>query len=213
MHTLTQEQISQMFAGSRVIALDIETTGLKPENSDIIELGVVEFVDGVETRRNSALYGGGSSPQRALEVHGITDEERKGLKTFAEQAHFFQKYIAAEIPDERTRRGIKETIIVGHNVIDFDLPFICGIAKTAGHSLTARDGYVLVADTLKLARKHLSAPDFKLETLCKVYKIEHGGHRGLGDALSSWHVLLTIMETTGVQHISKLLKDKGRFTL
>lgn len=196
--------------GSRVIALDIETTGLSRDVDNIIELGIVEFIDGVLTRQNSALYGGGSSPQRALQVHGISDEERNGLLTFGDTVKGLRTYLAHEIADTRTRRGIKETIIVGHNVRDFDMPFIVSSAKRAGFPLMIRDGYISIADTLILSRKHLSSPDFKLETLCKVYGIEHGGHRGLGDALSSWHILLTIMEKTGVTHISKLIE---RFSL
>jgi len=210
MHTLTPEQIAAMFAGSRVIALDIETTGLKKEVDDIIELGMVEFMDGVKTRGKSALYGGGTSPPRCLEVHGIEDRDREGLKRFGDVAGNLKKYFAHEIPDERTSRKIKETIIVGHNIIKFDLPFICAASRAAGHPITARDGYLSVADTYKLARQHLSAPDFKLETLCKSYGVEHGGHRGLGDAISSWNILLIIMETTGVKHISKLIE---RYTL
>jgi DNA polymerase III epsilon subunit-like protein len=210
MHTLTPEQITTMFAGSRVTALDIETTGLKKDADDIIELGMVEFVDGVETRRNSALYGGGSSPPQAVEVHGISDEDRKGLLKFGDVAGNLRTYFAGEIPDDRTRRGIKETIIVGHNLISFDMPFICSVSRRAGSPITARDGYISVADTLLLARKHLSAPDFKLKTLCQTYGIEHGGHRGLGDALSSWNILLIIMETIGVKHVSNLIE---RFTL
>jgi len=210
MHTLTQEQIEIMFAGSRVIALDIETTGLSRDNDEIIELGVAEFIDGVLTRKNSALYGGGSSPSQAVNVHGIPDEQRVGLKKFGDVVPEFRKYLASEIPDARTRRGIKETIIVGHSAFDFDLPFIRMSARRAGFPLMARDGYISVADTLKLARKHLSSPDSKLKTLCKVYNIEYGGHRGLGDAMSAWYILLVIMETTGVPHISKLVE---RFTL
>ena len=210
MHSLTPEQVATMFMGSRVIALDIETTGLSREHDNIIELGIVEFIDGVLTRQNSALYGGGSSPERALQVHGIKDEDRNGLLTFGDTAKGFRTYLAHEIPDTRTRRGIKETIVVGHNVRDFDMPFIVASAKCAGFPLMIRDGYISIADTLVLSRKHLSSPDFKLETLCKVYGIEHGGHRGLGDALSSWYILLTIMEKTGVVHISKLIE---RFSL
>jgi len=210
MHTLTEQQIATMFAGSRAIALDIETTGLKPDTSDIIELGMAEFVDGVETRQNSALYGGGSSPQVAINVHHIEDKDRVGLKTFGESTEHLRKYLAHEIPDPKTRRGIKETILIGHNLVKFDIPFICSVAKRAGFPIMCRDGYVSVVDTLSISRKHLSSPDFKLQTLCQVYGIDHGGHRGLGDALSSWHVLLTVMETVGIAHVSSLVE---RYTL
>ena len=63
------------------------------------------------------------------------------------------------------------------------------------------EGYLYTIDTAKVARKHLSSPDYKLETLCKRYELEYGAHRALGDAKSTLNLLCVCMKAGGFRHV------------
>ena len=178
----------KMLEGTRIIVLDIETTGFSFKNDHIIELGVIEFLSGEETRRNSSLFGGGSSPPACLKVHGIPDADRVGKPTFASKASSVKSYL-------------QNAILMGHNIKKFDLPFIQAVLEANGFKV---EGNIQLIDTLNLARKHITAPNYKLETLCKVYGIEHGNHRGLGDSESTWKVFLKIVEDADCSSLNEV---------
>jgi len=186
------ESIIGLFDGLRVLSLDIETTGLK-DDDEIIELGVIEFVNGVETRRGSTLFGGKPCPEEVIRRHGITDDQRAGKLTFAQKSEHVYEYF-------------QKAILLGHNIVKFDLPFIDRVLKANGFFLGKKKGYIWAIDTLLLSRQYLGASSNKLENLCKMYKLEHGGHRGLGDAINSWQILCIILEKLKCQNIKGVLK-------
>lgn len=199
----TEEELAR-FSGTRILGLDIETTGVSKNTDHIIELGMVEWVDGKEVNAGSVVFGGGSSSPKALEVHGITDESRVGKPTFMQKAAQFKKVIEEQRLGENGE--VMPTIIVGHNVKKFDIPFLYEGAKAAGYPILSKDGYVNVVDTLMLSRKHLSSPDHRLETLCKVFNVEHGGHRGLGDTYSSLKILCICMKHASIDHVTQIME-------
>jgi DNA polymerase III epsilon subunit-like protein len=189
--------------GTCVLGLDIETTGVK-DTDCIIEIGMIELLEGIAhpayPKGITRMFGGGSSSPEALRVHGITDEERKGIKTFAQKASGFVKAITT------VRKGTDgtplKTVIVGHNVEKFDLKMLFGACKAAGSPVVPTQ-QIYVADTLKLSRTYIgsASPDHKLETLCKVFNIKHGAHRGLGDTRSSLNILAVCLERGNVNNI------------
>jgi len=203
---LSAERRFEMFKGTRILVLDIETTGLGKQAS-IIELGLIELINGEVVRDGTTLFGGGSSEEKALECHGITDEERIGKLTFAEQAPNFKKIIETVKKDDK-ERDLK-TVIVGHNVIRFDIPKLFENCRLAGAPIVLPSGKILVCDTLPCSKKHLASPNHKLETLCSVYGVEHGKHRGLGDSYSSLEILCVIMEKANISHVSQICERKA----
>ena len=80
---MISQKCPDIFKNKRLLSLDIETTGLNIFYNTIIELGVVEVVDGkVKTEYNKLFGGGHSSMFLVRKIHHIKDSERFGKKTF-----------------------------------------------------------------------------------------------------------------------------------
>lgn len=201
----SNEEIISMFSNTRCLPMDIETTDCRG-NLHIIELGIAEFVDGVLANQGSRIFGGGKSHPKALEVHGITDEERAGKPTFYEKAPFFKRLV-----ERRTfaSNGVeRRNILIGHNIEKFDIRHLLAACRKAGCPVRTSDGYVWVVDTLLLSRRHLGSPiGNKLEDLCPAYGITHGAHRALGDSLSAWFLLHIIMKKANISHVNNICKQ------
>lgn len=201
----TDEEVAAMFSGTRCLPMDIETTDCRGDLS-IIELGIAEFMDGSIKNSGSRIFGGGKSNPKALEVHGITDEERVGKPTFAQKAPYFKRLI-----ERRTfaANGTeRRNILIGHNIKSFDAKHLLGACQKAGCPVRTPDGYVWVVDTLTLSRRHLGSPiGNKLEDLCPAYGITHGAHRALGDSLSCWFLLHIIMKKAKISHVNNICEQ------
>jgi len=182
--------------GTQIVGIDIETTGVSTSKSFIREFGLCLFEDGIYKNGNSGLFSGGVCEAGALRVHGISDEMVNGKPTFSSKAVIAAKHLSNKI-------------ILGHNVIAFDLPIV--IRALQSYSKDCKiigdgpDGKIRVIDTLILARKYLKAPSNKLESLCAMYGLEHGGHRAKGDVISSWNVFLKIVEIMKINDLDKLI--------
>jgi len=206
-HMPTPEEILEMFANTELRPLDIETTGFSKNNDHIIELGMVLMNCGRMVKEGNVIFGGGKSNPHALAVHGITDESRAGLPTFAERGAASMKGVI-ESPSYNAEGKEIPTIYVGHNIDKFDVPWILQKCRDAGYPVITKDGSILTVDTSKVARKHLSAPDYRLETLCRVYGITHGGHRALGDTYSCLNILCICMKKGKFRHVLDLAKPQ-----
>lgn len=183
-----------IFKGTTIVMLDIESTSTSVKTTFVRELGVAEYVDGLLVRANSALYSGGICEAGALAVHGLSDEMVEGKPTFSSKFKFASGYLSNKI-------------IGGHNVNSFDLPIIQRIVYSGGGKIVGDGplGKIRTIDTLLLARKHLRLPSNKLSELCAVFEIEHGGHRAHGDAVSSWNLLLKIIETCKFKSLNDII--------
>ena len=105
-------------------AIDVETTGLDPENDRIVSAGLVRitiavnenFADGetMEVMVNPGV----SIPRRASDVHGIYDRDVKDHASFEKVA-------------QQVRDFIGNRVLVGHNV-SFDTAFLSASFKRAG---------------------------------------------------------------------------------
>jgi len=180
-------KLAELLSGERVVVLDIETTGLSPDFDRIIEVGVLEFVDCKLVKQYSKMFGGGTSPDFLVSnIHGITDESRKDKETFEDCAIKVANYLS-------------NAILVGHNIKRFDLPMLQAKLKL----LDCKIDNVRVVDTCLLARR-LKLGSNSLESLCQKFGIKHGGHRGLGDSLSSLELLEKLVELLGVEELNNL---------
>ena len=152
------------------IAFDLETTGLTPERSRIIEFGAVRFrLDGTESGRLEQLVDPQCPiPFRATCVHGINDAMVHGMPTVAEMLPVFLEFL-----------GGAETVLLAHNA-RFDVGFLHHALRRAGVGPPPHP----VIDTLQLARRRIRGLNsYRLETLAIHLRIAEGeDHRALSDA-------------------------------
>lgn len=77
-----------------LVCFDIEATGKDPQNDRIVELSLIKiFPDGTRKTATSRLNPTIPIPPASTEVHGITDEDVKDCKTFAQVAEGIHKFI------------------------------------------------------------------------------------------------------------------------
>ena len=140
------------------IVLDTETTGLSvKEGHRIVEIGCIELNDLIPTKKNFHCY---INPERkvsekALEVHGYTDEFLSDKKKFIEIADEFLEFI-------------KDKRLIIHNA-DFDLSHLNNELKNAGKKIIENE----VIDTLLLAREKFPGSQISLDALCKKFRIDN----------------------------------------
>lgn len=164
----------------KFIAFDLETTGTKPTEDMIVEVGAVLF-DG-----NQALKGYGKlvdpgipMPQEASAVNGITDDMLIGKPKIADVLAEFSEF-CGDLP------------LVAHNA-PFDYKFMMEDVKL--HKSVAPGGVVL--DTLPLARKVFpNLPNYKLWTLTRHFNFPSGTfHRAEEDSSYCGLLFAKIVET------------------
>ncbi len=199
---MIHEKVPDIFLNKRIIALDIETTGLDLQKNAIIELGVVEVVNGKVTTEYKKTFGGGHSSMYLVRcVHHITDEERKGKKTFRECGEKIASYLS-------------NSIIVTHNGNAFDIPMIEYNLRQAGFEWR---NYKSI-DTLSIMRKYRKANDDetdekkekvqgrnRLGNICSEFGLVYGGesgdnaHRGLEDAEACLDLLFYLVNNKKIK--------------
>ena len=140
------------------IVLDTETTGLSvKEGHRIIEIGCIELDDLVPTQKKFHCY---LNPERkvsekALEVHGYTDEFLSDKQKFKEIVDEFLLFI-------------KDKKLIIHNA-EFDLSHLNNELKILGKKPITNE----IIDTLVLARAKYPGSSISLDALCKKYRIDN----------------------------------------
>ena len=154
-----------MFEDSFVI-VDLETTGLRPKNSEIIEIGAIKVIDNKVVDTMDVFV----RPSRPLSwfitnLTGITNEMvDEGLSTKE----------ALKVFDEFSF-GMR---LMAHNA-KFDMSFLDVYMKKELGKGVRMDSM----DTLLLSRAIVKdVPNYKLETLANRFNIDYSGaHRSLRD--------------------------------
>tara|TARA_B110001452_G_scaffold266536_1_gene273672 strand:+ start:2325 stop:2996 length:672 start_codon:yes stop_codon:yes gene_type:complete len=141
------------------IILDTETTGLSIRDGHrIVEIGCIELDDLIPTQNRFHCY---LNPERkvsekALQVHGYTDEFLSSKKKFSEIVDEFLNFI------ENKR-------LVIHNA-EFDLSHINNELALLGKKKLNNEN---VIDTLSLARDKFPGSPISLDALCKRYRVDN----------------------------------------
>ncbi len=141
------------------VILDTETTGLSVRDGHrIVEIGCVELNDLIPTQNRFHCY---LNPERkvsekALEVHGYTDEFLSTQKKFSEVVDEFLDFI------ENKR-------LVIHNA-EFDLSHLNNELALLGKIKLTNEN---VIDTLALARDKFPGSPTSLDALCKRYRVDN----------------------------------------
>ncbi len=140
------------------IILDTETTGISVKDGHrVVEIGCIELDNLIPTQNKFHCY---LNPERkvsekALEVHGYTDEFLSNKKKFKEVVNEFLSFI-----DNKR--------LVIHNA-EFDLSHINNELKILGKEKISNE----IVDTLVLAREKFPGSQISLDALCKRYKIDN----------------------------------------
>ena len=140
------------------IILDTETTGLSVKDGHrLVEIGCIELENLIPTNNKFHCY---LNPERkvsekALEVHGYTDEFLSSKKKFKEVVQEFLDFING-----------KRLII--HNA-EFDLSHLNNELKIIGKETLKNE----IVDTLQLARDKYPGSSLSLDALCKRYRIDN----------------------------------------
>lgn len=172
----------RFFNGQRVVVFDIETTGTSMDFDSIIEFGAVEFIDGSPVKEHEMLFSDGiSSPYLVKSIHHIGEAERVGKPKVSE--------CVGRICDI-----LSNCVMVTHNGKKFDVPFITRYLDAAG----LRISNSRLVDTIVLARR-LEFKSNSLEFLSRHYGVEYGAHRGLGDAKSTYEIMMRLFEDLGIR--------------
>ena len=140
------------------IVLDTETTGLSvKEGHRIVEIGCVELDNLFPTTKQFHYYLNPEKKvsQKALEVHGYTDEFLSSKKQFSEIAEEFLEFI-------------KDKRLIIHNS-EFDLSHLNNELQILGKGKIENE----IIDTLVLARDKFPGSSVSLDALCKRYKIDN----------------------------------------
>lgn len=148
------------------VALDIETTGLSPEQDEIIEIGAVRYEDGVPIMEYSSLIKPRSwVSSKITEITGITNTMLENERSCEEVLPEFLEFVGTDD-------------IIGHNV-RFDYSFLKVHAYKQKRCFDNK-----AIDTLYIAKKlHPEFESRSLGAMCMHYGIvnEHA-HRAYDDA-------------------------------
>ena len=140
------------------IVLDTETTGISvKEGHRIVEIGCIELDDLIPTqnRFHSYLNPERKVSEKALQIHGYTDEFLSNKKKFNEISDDFLEFI-------------KDKRLIIHNA-EFDLAHINNELSLQGKKEIKNE----VVDTLSLARDKFPGSSVNLDALCKRFRIDN----------------------------------------
>lgn len=148
--------------------IDLETTGLSFEYSEIIEIGVVKVIDGKIVEKFSTLI----KPKYEVDEYitnltGITNDMLIDAPEFDEIKNKFENFI----------NGF---VLVGHN-IKFDISFI--------EKYFNKNFNFECIDTLQISRKIFpNLSNYKLNNIVKELKLSNSTHRSLNDCISTYEL-------------------------
>ena len=140
------------------VVLDTETTGISVRDGHrIVEIGCIELDNLIPTKKTFHCYLNPETKvsEKALEVHGYTDDFLSKQMKFIEIADKFLDFING-----------KRLVI--HNA-EFDLSHINNELNLIGKSKIKNE----VIDTLALARDKFPGSPINLDSLCKRYRVDN----------------------------------------
>ena len=158
------------------IVLDTETTGISVKDGHrIVEIGCIELDNLIPTQNKFHCY---LNPERkvsekALEVHGYSDEFLSNQKKFSEVAEDFLEFI-------------KDKRLIIHNA-EFDLAHLNNELSLFGKNKIQNE----IVDTLTLARDKYPGSQVSLDALCKKFRIDNS-RRTLHTALIDCDLLAKV---------------------
>ena len=177
------------------IAVDVETTGLRPRDQRIIEVALYRYHEGVLSERYETLLNPGRPIPRFIStLTGIRDEDVEHAPSFKDVSEAITSFIG-------------NALLVGHNV-RFDISFLNAELKRAGHESLVNERL----DTLTLANRYL--PHVRKPSLDRVASAlgitARDIHRAGGDARMTAEAALKLTDLASRTGVSTLDDLRGR---
>jgi DNA polymerase-3 subunit epsilon len=187
------------------VVLDTETTGISVKDGHrLVEIGCIELDNLIPTKNRFHCY---LNPERkvsekALEVHGYTDEFLANQKKFLEVVEKFLEFI-------------KDKRLIIHNA-EFDLGHLNNELAILGKKKLDNE----IVDTLILARDKFPGSPVSLDALCKRYRIDNSKrtqHTALIDCDLLAKVYINLIDqkepTLNFQNEETMLNKKNNITI
>ena len=165
--------------GHRVLAFDLETTGISTNNDRIVQVALIGAdADGNPIHHDVIVNPQRPIPREASRVHGIYDQDVRGKPIFKE--------CASELSEL-----MEGAVIVGHNARKFDMPLLqnefyrCGITPPKP---------LVVLDTLEAVRRLKIPRPHNLGAQCARHGIDlSNAHNAAADAAACLLLLWKVM--------------------
>lgn len=182
-----------------IVALDTETSGAFPLNSEICEVAAVKYFQGKIIDTFSSLVKiSHKMPEEVIKIHGITDEMLKEAPSIDEVLPSLLSFI-------------DKSVIIGHH-IQFDAGFLAIEIEKAKLNFPQN---IIICTSLLSRNLIPESPNHKLQTLISFLDLDQGtAHRALDDSkacLSLFHRCIekmpdgsTLKELQEVQDIEML---------
>jgi DNA polymerase-3 subunit epsilon len=185
---LAFDELDQSLRDTTFVVVDLETTGGRPDEDAITEIGAVKIRGGEVIGEMATLVDPGRSvPPYIVELTGISTAMLVGAPRIERVLPSFIEFA----------RG---SILVAHNA-RFDVGFL----KTAAARMDVAWPPFQVLCTVKLARRVLTrdeAPSVKLSSLALLFGVQTRPiHRALDDARATVEVLHNLIERVGNQGV------------
>lgn len=171
------------FRDTSILVVDTETTGIDPKQCRVVEIGGVIY-EPARGRRPLQRYINPQCPipPEATAVHKITDAMVANAPTFAEAAEGI------------LARFDEANVILGYNLLDYDLPLIEAEFARAGKPVTIDRAKVidLIVFTRWHMREHRSR---KLGDICAHFGIDlRNAHSAKDDAVATHDLLYYLLD-------------------
>ena len=172
-------EIPKMFMGRTFVIYDLETTGLDPLTSEIIEIGALKVVDGETTEAFTCLV----KPKNAIpdvitKITNITNDMVAHAYPIESVILDFYKFTQG-------------ATLAGYNNIDFDSKFIAQAAKKVGISFNNDEKDVFIVAKQKL----LGLKSYKLGKVAEFLGVElANAHRALNDVIATTEVFIKLYQ-------------------
>ena len=169
-----------LLTGYRVLGFDLETTGIDHRKDRIVQYALVgSDTDGRHINLQSLVNPRVKIPPETTRVHGITNDDVRGMGEFSEHVNEISSLVDG-------------SIIVGHNVLQFDWRFLEVECIRAGVEAPIPKGMI---DTLVLARRLRIPGRHALGHLCARFGIEMSrSHQADADAGATLLLLWRMMQ-------------------
>jgi DNA polymerase-3 subunit epsilon len=168
------------------IIVDIETTGLSPQNDRIVSIAAAltpETQSSLPNIFSKLVNPNRSVPARAVAVHGLTDAALCRQPDWSVIGAEFWSWVFGHNTDP------DPVILVGHNIDQFDMPFILAESARFQEYMPKRNRDIVVMDTLLMSRKIFPRKILASKKQCNIH--EHlfdeqpdHQHTALGDVMA-----------------------------
>jgi len=200
----------------KIIAFDVETTGLDAAKDEIIEIGAILF--SVKEVRGSI------QPEKLNEFRSLVKSPKPIPENVTKINHITNEMLLDAPPCAEILKKFKTFCDNANHLVAHNAPFDTGFLNAAYGKYSVQHPGNLILDSIKIARNVMQVPNYQLLTIAKALenrneislKIkEESAHSALYDSEMLMHILVALLrgrlsaEEWVAQEFSSALKKKG----